>query len=236
MLARGGMALARSAPLTTGLAIGVPAVGTMLGAEDRKYELVQQGERGGNHSLSWTDRIFSPLTGINEQSVDAAKVAYLNDQLGPQAGKYGMEPGKDGNYFNASDTLAGAKVKVETAGEEYASNKRRKGAQQDAHDLFMSPQMVEERRVRDERWNQSLRQQAEAKLEAEKIRQEGRAEQRELLAQQGIQNSEDRKLTLQLEGMRDKRAFEDRRYNSQMAMVAALTASLGDLGDAFVSI
>jgi hypothetical protein len=231
-----GLRAASTLPGATALTAASVGLPVMMGAEDRKYELVQQGERGGKHSLSLTDRLFSPLTGINEQSVDAAKVAYLNDQLGPQAGKYGLEVGKDGNYFNASDTLAGAKVKVETAGEEYASNKRRKGSQQDAHDLYMSPQMVEERRVRDERWNQSLIQQAENKLEAEKIRQEGRAEQRELLAQQGIQNSEDRKLTLQLEGMRDKRAFDERRNNSQMAMVAALTASLGDLGDAFVSI
>ena len=100
----------------------------------------------------------------------------------------------------------------------------------------MSPQRVEERRVRDQRYNDMLIQRAEDKLEAEKIRAADRAENRELLAQQGIQASEDRKLTLQLEGMRDKRAFDERRSNAQMAMVAALTSSLGDLGNAFASI
>ena len=236
LLAKGGLALAKAAPLTTGLAVGVPVVGTLMGAEDRKYELVQEGERGGKHNLSLTDRIFSPLTGINEQSVDAAKVAYLNDQLGPEAAKYGMTPNEDGNYFSADDTLAGARVKVDTAGTAHNKKTNRTDMMQLQHDMFMSPQQVEERRIRDERYNQTLIQRAEDKLEAEKIRAADRAENRELLAQQGIQASEDRKLTLQLEAMRDKRAFADRQGKAQMAMVAALAGSLGDLGTAFASI
>ena len=236
LLAKGGLALAKAAPLTTGLAVGVPVVGTLMGAEDRKYELVQEGERGGKHNLSWTDRIFSPLTGINEQSVDAAKVAYLNDQLGPEAAKYGMTPNEDGNYFSADDTITGARVKVDSAGTAHNKKTNRTDMMQLQHDMFMSPQQVEERRIRDERYNQTLIQRAEDKLEAEKIRANDRAENRELLAQQGIQASEDRKLTLQLEAMRDKRAFADRQGQAQMAMVAALAGSLGDLGTAFASI
>ena len=236
LLAKAGMFLATKAPVTTALAAGVPIAGAMLGAEDRKYELVQQGEQGGFHRLSWPDKILGRLTGINEDSVDVAKVKYLNETLGPMAAKYGMTPDKDGNYFTKEDTLAGARVKVDTAGEKHTKKTNRDDAIQLQHDLHMSPQRVEERRDRDKRYNDMLIQRAEDKLEAEKIRAADRAENRELLAQQGIQASEDRKLTLQLEGMRDKRAFDERRSNAQMAMVAALTSSLGDLGNAFASI
>ena len=134
-----------------------------------------------------TDRIFSPLTGINEQSVDAAKVAYLNDQLA-QAAKYGMTPNEDGNYFSADDTITGARVKVDSAGTALNKKTNRTDMMQLQHDMFLSPQQVEERRSSDERYNQTLIQRAEDKLEAEKIRAADRAENRELLAQQGIQN------------------------------------------------
>ena len=117
------------------MAAGVPIAGTMMGAEDRKYELIQQGERGGKHNLSLTDRIFSPLTGINEKSVDAAKLAYLNETLGPMASKYGMTPDKDGNYFTEDDTVAGARVKLETAGEKYTKKTNRDDAIQLQEDL-----------------------------------------------------------------------------------------------------
>ena len=238
LIAKVGTTLLTKAPVTTALAAGVPIAGTILGQEDRKREIVLQGEQGGFHKRNWTDKAFNALglVDINEDSLDAAKVAYLQEQYGPLAGKYGMTPGKDGNYFTTGDTLQGAKVKVETAGEQHTKKTNRADAIQLQEDLYNSPQARRERMRQDQARNDALIEAAESKLEAEKIRQEGRAEQRELLAQQGIQNSEDRKLTLQLEGMRDKRAFDERRSNAQMAMVAALTISLGALGDAFVSI
>ena len=225
--------------LTIGAATTVgPAI---LGAEDRKREIILQGERGGTHQRSWTDHLLGGLTGINEDSLDAAKVDYLQDQLSPQAAKYGMDPvsyDKDGNpiYFNKNESIAQATTRVETAGEKHTKKTNRTDAIQLEQDLYDSPTRKRERMRQDQARNDALITAAENKLEAEKIRQEGRAEQRELLAQQGIQNSEDRKLTLQLEAMRDKRAFADRQGQAQLAMVAALAGSLGDLGTAFASI
>ena len=234
LIAKAGMFLATKAPVTTALSVGIPVASTLANQGNRLDEIVMQGESGPNnyHNINFMDRIF----GINEDKVDAAKVAYLQRTLGPEAAKYGMTPGENGNYFTDTDTLAGARVKTDTAGEDYKIEKARETAIQLDQDRYDSPTARRERMRQDQARNDALIAAAESKLEAEKIRQEGRAEQRELLAQQGIQASEDRKLTLQLEGMRDKRAFEERRGNAQMAMVAALAGSLGDLGSAFASI
>ena len=233
-----GLRAATTLPGALTIGAATTVVPAMMGQEDRKREIVLQGEQGGFHKRNLTDKVFNALglVDIDEDSLDAAKVAYLQEQYGPLAGKYGMTAGEDGNYFTKGDTLQGAKVKVDTAGEDYTTEKARRTAIQLDQDRYDSPTARRERMRQDQARNDALITAAENKLEAEKIRQEGRAEQRELLAQQGIQNSEDRKLTLQLEAMRDKRAFAERKDNAQMAMVAALTRSLGDLGDAFVSI
>jgi len=256
LIAKAGMFLATKAPVTTALAAGVPIAGTIMGQEDRKRELVLQGEQGGFHKRNLTDKIFNALklVDINEESLDEAKKAYLNEKLGPMAAKYGMTPDKNGSYFTDTDTLAGAQVKVDTAGERYEQKKAREPANEIRRDAFNDPAEVDRRarldaataeekrryeeqlKDRDKKYNAALVREAENRLEAAKIRAADRAENREMLAQQGIQASEDRRLTLQLEQMRDKRAFDERRNNAQMAMVAAVTASLGDLGDAFVSI
>jgi len=260
--ALGGLRLAGTPAGLTATTLGSVAIPVALGTEDRIQEIMSQGEKGRKHKFSNTDKFFNwiGLAKVNEDTVDAAKEAHLNDKYGALAKKYGIEPvkyDKDGNpsYFDGKkDSLKDAEVRMETEGERYAQEKARETAKQIRDDAFNDPaerdrrarldaataeekrRYEEQLKDRDKKYNAALVREAENRLEAAKIRAADRAENREMLAQQGIQASEDRRLTLQLEQMRDKRAFDERRNNAQMAMVAAVTASLGDLGDAFVSI
>ena len=90
--------------------------------------------------------------------------------------------------------------------------------QQAAVAEYNMPHLVEERRREQQRYNDTLLREAQIRADAINARQEGNM------------------LQLQLAEMADRRDHRKDKANARMQMVAALTSSLGGLGDAFLSI
>ena len=211
LLARGGKAaltskvgrgLLADAALTGGLTGAFGVGGAILNADDRKAELYNEGERGGKYRLTWSDKLLSGLTGINQDSMDAYRLGEYQRLAKDANDRFGSNI-----TVNKDTTLGGLQGMIDDAEAKRDANNKLETAQKVAAASYNTDQARYER-ITNER---------------------NRREDNNRFYQQRMDQMDMYRMGIEREDRRDRR-------DARMQLVAALTGSLGNLGDAFLSI
>ena len=213
-----GRTIAREALGTAIVGAPIAVGGAMLGAQDRKRELYDQQGPDGKYDFSITDRIFGGLTGTNEAGMQSYEKGRLNRTAASANAELGLDGSKGGIQVREDDTKTSLEGRINRRRKTENRKEELGGVLEQAEAIYNLPQNREERRLSQQRYNDTILREAQIRADGINARQESNM------------------LQLQLAEMADRRDHRKDKANARMQMVAALTNSLGGLGDAFLSI
>jgi len=212
-----GRTIAREALGTAVVGAPIAVGGALLGAQDRKRELYDQLGPDGKYDFSITDRIFGGLTGINEAGMQSYEKGRLNRTAAEANAALGLEDG-DKITVKDSDTKTSLQGRITRKTKAVEQNDDLSAVLARSTAIHNLPQNVEQRRIEQQRYNDTLLREAQIRADAINSRQESNL------------------LTLQLAEMNDRADFRREKAGAREALVTALVGSLDNLGSAFVSI
>ena len=209
--------LDRLSTVATVGAIGTPVVGTLMSGDQRKRELHEDMNPDGTFNFNFTDRIFGIATGVNEGGMEAYTQKRLNRTAAEANAELGLEGGKK-IVVRDGDTPASLQGRITRKTKAVDQADALSGILTQATAIHNLPQNVEARRQEQQRYNDTLLREAQIRADAINARQDNNL------------------MTLQLAQMSDRADHRREKAAARSQLVTALVGSLGNLGDAFVSI
>jgi hypothetical protein len=207
----------RLSTVATGATIGVPVVGTLMSGDQRKRELYNDMNPDGTFNFNATDRIFGLATGVNEAGMEEYTDKRLKRTAAEANARLGLKGEKQITVLDG-DTPYSLKGRIKRKDAAVERSDDLQGLLTESTAIYNLPQNQEARRLEQQRYNDTLLREAQIRADATNARVEGNL------------------LTLQLAQMNDRADHRREKAAARSQLVAALVGSLGNLGDAFVSI